>query len=335
MLQKGANVTIAGNGGSLYLLKEQYPSLKHYELPGYNISYPIGKNAAVQSLLQAPKILSTIKKEKLQTESIINEENIDFIISDNRYGVRNDRVKSVFMCHQVALQAPKRVSFLNPLLLKLHLQQINKFDMLWIPDESSKENLSGILSHNITFDIPHRYIGLQSRFVNFRKKESFIDSLDFSIAVVLSGPEPQRTVLEDTLREQLQNVSEKILLIQGKTEQQNILEENNITAISYLNTNDLYAALTKASTIICRSGYSSIMDLAVLGKKALLIPTAGQTEQEYLASSLSEKGYALTCRQEDLDIQKALQQLERIEGFPIFEGSQESISAELEELLFE
>ena len=294
LLEHGAGITIAGNGGSLQLLKEQYPSLKFYELPGYNITYPSGKNAAVQSLFQAPKILRTIKEENKIIKAIVQKENINLIISDNRYGVRSNSIKNIFMGHQIAIQAPKPLSFINPLLLKLHLQQIHKFDILWIPDNAGEENLSGMLSHDISFDMPYQYIGIQSRFVDFKKTTSVIDELNFSILVMLSGPEPQRTDLELILRAQLKDIQEEVLIVQGKTEISTTNKEGNITTISYLNTNDAYTALTKAKKIICRSGYSSIMDLAILGKKAVLIPANGQTEQEYLAETLSKKGYCVS-----------------------------------------
>jgi predicted glycosyltransferase len=319
LLDMNHKLIIAGNGDSFYLLKTQYSSkadnIIFIELPGYNITYTVGKNAAVQSLLQTPKILKTIQLENKKIQEIISKNKVDLIISDNRYGVRNKSIKSILICHHIALQAPKSMQFINPILKKLHLQQIHKFDVIWIPDEANTTNLSGKLSHNIEFKIPHRYIGIQSRFANYTATTSFISSIDFSILIVLSGPEPQRTFLENELKKKLNNHGAKILLIRGKTEQQKTETINNITTINYLTTNDLYIAMQKAEKIICRSGYSTIMDLAVLGKKAIFIPAEGQTEQEYLAESLSKKGYAIYCNQNKLEIENALLELENIAGF--------------------
>ncbi len=333
LLQKKENVIIAGNGDSFFLLKDTYPDLKFYELPAYNISYSVGKNASVETLLQTPKVLRTISKENKITEEIIQKEKIDLLISDNRYGVRSMNVKSIFICHHIALQAPVSMQFMNPFLLNLHLRQIHKFDVIWIPDEENETNLSRILSHNISFKIPHTFIGIQSRFSNYQSKESFINEMDFEILVMLSGPEPQRTFLENKLKEKLQNNKTKILLIRGKTEKQNIETENNITTINYLNTNDLFAALQKAEIIICRSGYSTVMDLAVLGKKAILIPAEGQTEQEYLAKTLSEKGFAVECKQNNLDIENAIEKLKTISGFAVYKSSIRKIETELNKYL--
>ena len=330
LLKKHHRIIIAGNGDSYFLLKEQYPELTFYELPGYNITYGTGKNASVQTLLQTPKILKTIKEENKAVETIITNEKIDLIISDNRYGVRNKKVKSIFIGHQIALQAPKSLSFMNPMLLRLHLRQIQKFDVLWIPDNENEDNLSGKLSHNIKFEMPAKYIGIQSRFFDFIKSNSFIDDMDIEILVVLSGPEPQRSFLEHELREKLKNTGKKILLIQGKTAMQTITTNDNITTISYLNTNDLFTALQKAETIICRSGYSTVMDLAVLGKKAIFIPASGQTEQEYLSETLENKGFSVECLQNNLNIEIALEKLKLIKGFPAYKTSEEKLESELE-----
>lgn len=333
LLKKKHRVLIAGNGDSFYLLKEQYPELTFYELPGYNISYPSGKNASVHALLQTSKVLKTIAKENKAIEAILAKENIDLIISDNRYGVRNAKVKSIFICHQIALQAPNSMRFMNPVFLKLHLRQIHKFDVVWIPDAENKNNLSGKLSHDIAFKIPHTYIDIQSRFANYVAEKSFISELDFEILVVLSGPEPQRTFLENELKKKLQTIASKVFLVKGKTSEQKIETENNVTTINYLNTNDLFVALQKAKTIICRSGYSTVMDLAVLGKKAIFIPTEGQTEQEYLAETLAQKKYAVVCKQNTLNIEEALKQLDFIDGFTRYKTNLKILENELDKLL--
>lgn len=334
LLSDGHHVIIAGNGDSFYLLKEHYPDLSFYELPGYNISYPAGKNASFYALLQTPKILQTIKEEHKTIATIAEREHIDLIISDNRYGVRHNFIKSILICHQIALQAPHSARFMNPVFLKLHLRQIEKFDALWIPDEEGVSNLSGKLSHGISFSVPASYIGILSRFSKFIKKDSIVDNMDFSILVVLSGQEPQRTHMEQELKNKLKGKADKILLVQGKTEKQNIHEEDNITTISYLNSNDLFSALQKADKIICRSGYSTIMDLAVLGKKAIFIPAEGQTEQEFLATAMEEKGFAVQCSPQSLNIEEALRKLSHCAGFPKYFVSDERLRKAIDDALY-
>ncbi len=333
LLSQGHRVIVAGNGDSFCLLKEQYPDISSYELPGYNISYPAGKNASFYALLQTPKILRTIKEENKAIASIAAQEQIDLIISDNRYGVRHNSIKSILICHQIALQAPPSARFMNPVFLKLHLRQIEHFDALWIPDEEGNTNLSGKLSHGISFTIPTTYIGILSRFSTFTKTDSLVDKLDFSILIVLSGQEPQRTHIEKELKNKLKDKTEKILLVQGKTERQNMLQEDNITIISYLNTNDLFTAIQKATKLICRSGYSTIMDLAVLGKKAIFIPAEGQTEQEFLAAEMEKKGYAVHCPSKSLNIEDALRKVDNCKGFPVYPVNNERLRKAIDEAL--
>lgn len=316
LIQHNHHLHIAGNGDSLLYLKDAFPTLTFHELPGYNITYSVGKNAAFHVLLQTPKIWKAIRDEHQAVANIVSRVNIDLIISDNRYGVRCDKVKSIFICHQIALQSPRPFQFMNAFFLQWHLQQIEKFDELWIPDEANENNLSGSLSHGIEFKIPHSYIGIQSRYSNFIKQTSFIDNIDFSILIVLSGVEPQRTYLENKLIQVFKQTNEKVLLVQGKTIAFTQSTIDKISIVSYLNSNDLFAAFQKAKSIICRSGYSTIMDLAAIGKKAILIPAQGQTEQEYLAASLANKGFAVYCKQDKLDIENALEKLNNINGFP-------------------
>jgi hypothetical protein len=204
---------------------------------------------------------------------------------------------------------------MNPFFLNLHLRQIRKFDALWIPDTEGEPNLSGKLAHDILFPIPHQFIGIQSRFADYQSSPSFVDELEFSILVVLSGPEPQRTHAEEKLIKVLKKRNEKVLFARGRTAVQHLHTDENITLVNYLSTNDMYVALNKAEVIICRSGYSTVMDLAVLGKKAVFIPAEGQTEQEYLAKRAEENGFGVNCPQDKLDLNKALEKISRLKGF--------------------
>ena len=141
--------------------------------------------------------------------------------------------------------------------LAMHLKRLQKFDTLWIPDEpDEKNNLSGSLSHQISFGMSYAYIGIQSRFNHYLPQPSFVQAISFSILVVLSLLEPQRTYLEKKkLIEQLSSIKAEVLLVQGKTATFLQTTQNNITVVSYLSANDMYCALT--TVIICRSGYST------------------------------------------------------------------------------
>ncbi len=327
-LENGAKIILGGNGFSLNLLKDKYPVLPFYELPGYNIQYPVGKNAAIQTLLQAPHILKTIKEEQAAIEKIVSENHVDIILSDNRWGAWSKRSKNIFLCHQVAVQAPPPFGWTNRLLLRYHFGLIKKFDALWIPDDPGEKNLSGKLSHGFSIPIPHSYIGIQSRF------SKFITAADrgktHNIVALLSGAEPQRTFFEGQLTAQLQNVNEDCLLIQGVTDKKEMRSQDRLDIISYMQAEELLPVLQQANSIVCRAGYSTLMDLAVLGKKAILVPTPGQTEQEYLAGELSKKGMAVSVKQENFDLTVAIEKLKTINGFNAFRTNTELFQQAIE-----
>ena len=289
LIMQQHDVMLAGSGTSLQFLRDAYPTLEVVELPAYDIYYPEGTNASFQVLLQTPKVLRAIKKERSLIAEIYAVYKWDYIISDNRYGVLHPLARNIFICHQIAIRAPKLFSWTNPFFLSLHLRFIKPFHELWIPDIKGVHNLSGKLAHGITFPIPHHYIGVMSRFTNKIKHPSYIDDIDFEILIVLSGPEPQRSEMEAKLIKICNQQKKKTLLVRGKPDDEGMKVKEFVTLIPLLQTNDLLAAYHKAAAIICRSGYSTIMDLSVLNKKAIYIPTHGQTEQEYLAHLMQER----------------------------------------------
>jgi uncharacterized protein (TIGR00661 family) len=197
---------------------------------------------------------------------------------------------------------------------RLHKLFLNRFDQVWIPDIDGKSNLSGILSHKYSLTEGMKFIGPLSRFQGMP-----VESVnnDGDVLVVLSGPEPQRTVLEKKITGQAASINRRFIIVQGKTESYIEREEGNIRYHSYMKAVDLAKAFGKAGIVIARSGYSTIMDMCALGKKAIFIPTPGQTEQEYLAGLLSKQGMAVVQGQEDLDLQVALNDADSIKGFPV------------------
>lgn len=315
LLQKNAQVILAGNGNSLSFLIDYFPQLRHYTLADYNIHYSPNRNAALQSLLQLPKIRQAIQQEHQQVADIVQQENINIILSDNRYGVYNKNCINIFMCHQIALQAPKPFGMMNALFLKMHLQFIKQFNYLFIPDIATVNNLSGILSHDIDFPIPHFYIGWMSRFM-LSNNSAIVVSKQYDIVVLLSGVEPLRTNFEQSIIEQLKQLDKRCLIIRGLKQDTKLKSLTpTIDAIDYVHQDALYHYLNTTEIIICRSGYSTVMDLALLGKKAIYVPTPGQTEQEYLAKRLSDLKMGIVQEQNQLQIKIAIQKLEQLNEY--------------------
>ena len=312
LLHYNYDVVIASDQEALSLLKKEFPQLQHIELPGYNITYPKKERYFKWHLLkQLPRIYKVIKAEHKVTQEIIETHQINGIISDNRLGVYSHKVNSVFMTHQLKVLTGS-TSFFST---KLHASFINKFDWCWIPDFKNEPNLSGELGHSSAKNIktPIQYIGALSRF-NYHK-----ETLAYDILIVLSGPEPQRELLENHLRKVFKNSDKTILMVKGKVEEtQTKSTEGNLTEINFLTSKDLEKAINQSELVIARSGYTSIMDFAKLTKKVFFIPTPGQFEQNYLAKHLEQQHIAPYCQQEDFNVNQ-LEQLKNYTDFRKFE----------------
>ncbi|WP_417885278.1 glycosyltransferase [Zunongwangia sp.] len=301
---------IASDGNALKLLRKEFPHLIAIHLPSYNIAYSKNPDFLKWKILfESPKILQAIKAEKQQTKSIIKKYDISGIFSDNRLGVRHKAVKSVFMTHQIQVLSGMTTYFSSI----AHQKYIKKFDECWIPDTPNENNLSGTLSNTDTIKFPTKYIGILSR---FKKKNC---PIIYDYLMLLSGPEPQRTILEKKLLETFKNTTKKILFIRGVFSKEKIESKNpNIDIKNNLYGVRLQQAINSCDLVISRSGYTSLMDLANLEKKAFFIPTPGQFEQEYLANRLMKLGIAPYCSQDNFNMDK-LKNVKEYTGFSKFD----------------
>jgi hypothetical protein len=213
-------------------------------------------------------------------------EHFDLIISDNRFGLFTRQTRCVYITHQLYVRLPRRLRIFQPLARTMHACVFKRYHEVWVPDYANmEESLAGELCHGGRFDTNVKYIGPLSRFAS--SEGTIAENSEYSVVAILSGLEPQRSIFERAILERYANSSEKVLLVRGKVaEAQTMISRNNITIVASLSDQALLDAMEQATTIIARSGYSTIMDLAVLGllHKAELYPTPGQSEQEYLAS---------------------------------------------------
>ncbi len=302
-LKLGFNVIIAADGYPLEFLKKEFPNLEYVILKSSPISYGKSKNQVFKILSQTPKFISSIFKEHKQLKKIINENEIDIVISDNRYGLWNKDVYSIFITHQLMIKMPKGFKYLEPVSNRLLKSIIKKYNSCWIPDIKADGGLSGELSHKYRIPQNTKFIGSLSR---FSTPEKDIDK-KYDILAIVSGPEPQRSIFEDILFKQLKATSLKCVILSGKPAKDKQSDTSgNVTTISHLETDELEELILSSNHIICRSGYSSVMDMVKLKKDAIMIPTPGQTEQEYLAEYLFAKKIFYTTTQENFEIEKAL-----------------------------
>ncbi|MEN8815744.1 MAG: glycosyltransferase [Nonlabens sp.] len=323
IIDNGDQPILASDGQALELLKKEYPTLKFIQLPSYDIEYAKeGQNLKLKMLKDSPKIWTAIRNEHKILTDIIFKYKINGIISDNRLGLYSNLVPSVIITHQLQVLSGSTTW----LSTQLHLHYIKKYDYCWIPDTTGIHNLSGKLSFNEDSNIQKTYLGPLSRFNNMGNYQKKYD-----LMVLLSGPEPQRGILEKKLLEEVKRFKGEVLFIAGKVEQeQKVTKKGDITYYNYLSTEGLQKAFDRSELILCRSGYTTIMDLQKMNKKAFFIPTPGQFEQEYLATLLDQKGKAPFCSQEDFTIEM-LENVHQYEGFCYDQSSTTSISSILEE----
>lgn len=160
-------------------------------------------------------------------------------------------------------------------------------------------NLSGKLGHLKHSPFPIKYIGVSSRMM----KNVLSKTID--ILVLISGPEPQRTIFEDKMKLSLKHSNKKVLLVRGVIEEkQQWYNYENLRIVNFMTSSELENAINSSETIISRSGYTTLMDLTVLEKKAYFIPTPGQYEQKYLANRLKNLGIAPSCKQKNFSLER-------------------------------
>jgi len=305
---------IAANGRGAALLQEQYPNLEHCDFPGVAVKY--GKHAAFDTLLIGPNLLRVVRHEHVLLEALVEKHQIDMVLSDNRYGAWSKRVPSVFMSHQLAPLPPKSLIFMRPLLQWLLKRWLRPFNYLLVPDfEEDFGSLAGELSHAWP-DKRLRYLGPLSRLQPQPKSVG-----GYPLLIVLSGPEPQRTMFERLLRQQLRHFDQPALLVQGKPGPPFEEQDGQLHLVNTLPPEALASAIQQAELVVARSGYSTVMDLWSLGGKACFVPTPGQTEQLYLATRLAEKGISSYQHQADFNIARAWKESAHFDGFrPQAEG---------------
>ncbi|OQY02299.1 MAG: hypothetical protein B6I20_07085 [Bacteroidetes bacterium 4572_117] len=301
LLQNGFKVIIGTDKAPLSFLQSEFPKLPFIQLQSVEIKYPKGKQMALKMLFSLPKLLYGIFKEHQMLKKIISQHTIDIVISDNRFGLWNKNIYSVFVTHQLEIQLPKTIKFVKPLVNTINRWFIGNYNTCWIPDFPGI-NVAGLLSLPKKTPANCRFIGILSRF-----NPGNIQAKKYDILAILSGPEPQRSIFEQILIAEFKKNKSKALIIRGKPNISGSYSENNIGFVNHLATNILTQTILSTPIIVSRSGYSSIMDYLKLEKNAILVPTPGQTEQEYLAKKLKTKQWFYFQNQNEFSLKKSLE----------------------------
>jgi uncharacterized protein (TIGR00661 family) len=302
LIKQHCTVFVAAEGQIKTLLQKEFPSLVFIKLKGYRVKYSNRKFwMPLKLILQLPKIVYRIYAENIWLKKSVKKYKINAIISDNRMGLYHKKIPCVYITHQLTIKTGYR--FTQSIAQKIHYYFINKFNTCWVPDAEGLLNLAGDLSHPSTLPkIPVNYLGPLSRFDKIELENKY------DVCIILSGPEPQRTIFEKKILAHVDNMAEKICLVRGLPYETKIPELKNTSVIikNHLPADELSTIIQQSKLIISRCGYSTVMDLVKLQKKAILIPTPGQTEQEYLAKYLKAKKKIYTVTQKKFLLSNAI-----------------------------
>ncbi len=289
LLAQNARVILAGSGQSLAYLQKRYPQMESRKMPADEIRY--GKNGAGLALLKRALLQPDInKKQQAWTREIADSEKINGIISDNLYGVYHPEIPSVLVTHQVGLLVPV---FKKAFDRKM-AQWLGHFTEVWVPDTPGVASLSGKMSLNDFLKIPKVFLGNLSRL-----RPAASAKKDITLTVLISGPEPQRTLVEKEVLELIARTPGRRVLIRGMFEKSSgpIAGADDLEVHDFLDDVALSEIIGRSEWVMCRSGYSTLCDLRALGANALVVPTPQQPEQLYLARRGSEKGWFQSCEQ--------------------------------------
>lgn len=303
LIRQKCEIIIATDKTLLFLLKKEFPTTVFLRLRGYKVRYSRNEKwLSFKLLLQFPKIMFSICKEKAWLKKIVNEYQLDAVISDNRFGLYNKKIPCVYLTHQLHIKTGN--TFSEKIAQKIHYHFIKKYDSCWVPD-FEEDGLAGELSHQANMPSNVLYTGILSRFEKSKEVYS-----EYNLLISLSGPEPQRTIFEKMILLQLKTFKKKVLLVRGLPGEKINLQTNmkSVEIVNHLPAERLNVAFQRSDFIISRAGYSTIMDLVKLGKSAILVPTPGQTEQEYLSVYLMEKKYFYSVGQNNFSLETAVQQ---------------------------
>jgi len=307
LIKGGASVWLAGENNTEAILKKEFPQLPFLPLKGYNIHYSKHKIFFFTKLFsQVPSIISTLIYEQKWLQKVVRKYEIDAVISDNRFGLYHATTPTVFITHQLHIETGN--AWFNKIAQKINYGYINRFSQCWVPDAEANNNLAGKLSHPKKMPaIPVKYLGALSR---FKKKEE--NNLVNDLLVILSGPEPQRSIFEKKVLAELTNFKGKVVLVRGLPSDEILLGSiaSKIQVYNHLPAAELSLQVQQSAIVLSRAGYTTVMDLAILQQKAILIPTPGQAEQEYLADHLKQQRLFYTCNQQDFNLNKALMEAE-------------------------
>ncbi len=331
--EKGHDILIGAGRKLQVFFRNEVTDVRYIDLPGFRPSYSRYLPQYAALLLRVPVLLFHIAAEHVRLKKIIKDNKIDIVISDNRFGLWNRNIKTIYITHQVRIPFPGKFRSLERIGTGFHRFFIKRYSYCLVPDLPGELNLSGRLSHGVSLSGTTRYIGILSRFTECYPACQSGKDLIPDITLVLSGPEPQKGILRDKVVRLLKKTGSESVILEGKPGNSECVRTGNIISYNHLSSGEMKAILSNSKYVITRSGYTSIMELVSMNRTALLIPTPGQTEQEYLADHLSAKGWFTTVSQNKLNSGTILQSSIPVDSGRILAESRVLLEEALNEVL--
>lgn len=315
-LEKGCDVELAVTRGNAAILREMFPDVRQRLAPSYNIVYPKhGYNMAFWLLKNSAHLRAVMRAEHHYAEEMVERHGYDILVSDNRFAFRSRKAKSVYMTHQCRIAFPKMFRMFEAFGAAWHASVMSRFDEVWVPDIPEFPGYAGSLSHVERCPRPLKFVGPLSRFAMLPLTQS--TEKDLNIVAVVSGVEPARSRFASRLSSVLPQIPGKHVVILGKPASSlKTWTAGNVTFYNHLPTQEFADVISRAGWVISRGGYSTVMDMAVLGAKCIFVPTPGQYEQVVLAADLSAAGFAVSIEEGSLSVDslsKALQRADVVE----------------------
>lgn len=302
-LRQGAVVELAVVKSNAALLRQIFPNLRQHVAPSYNIVYPKhGYNMGLWLLKNGAHLSKVIRYEHQYAERMVERFHYDVLLSDNRFGFYSKKAKSIYMTHQRRIAFPPMFAAFETTGILWHGAVMRHFDEVWVPDLPDAPGFAGSMSHVNLNPRPVKFVGALSR---FRAPPPEGNSALYNYVAVVSGVEPARSRFEKQLKQVLNKIEGRHAIIMG----QPFLglkswTEGNIDFFTHLEDDSFAKTVRSCKWVISRGGYSTVMDMAVLGAKCVFVPTPGQYEQIVLARELQKSGYAVSIDEQKLDAQE-------------------------------
>ncbi len=307
--QHGFETVLAADGRPYDFLASRFPELKIYRCAGYNITYPESGNLMMHMMKNAVSFYKAVEAEQRMATELANEINADVVVSDNRLNFRASGRKNIYITHQLNIKA----GIWSTVATAMHRKYYNKFDEVWVPDNSGVPNISGLLGHDADCTVPLFYLGPQTRFSALTSGEVIPHG---KVVVLLSGPEPQRTLFENIVLAELIRTGINAIVLRGLPGQAEVLNPApNIEMFSHMNDQEMLRTIAGAEVVISRSGYSTLCDLAQLNKRLIAVPTPGQTEQDYLADKHAADNRMVKAEQLDFNLLNCMEKVATTDPF--------------------